>query len=150
MANFSQDERLLVATYSLNGPLAPLQDSLRRAEQSYPPRNFSGVKTFDDSATDPPKAISRLLSTLQGHEVAFGLRSKTRNENMVSELSTLVECVQNRDFDCEHYRVLSRPVIREAPDVDIWNVVFDLISTNSRITPPLSSTPFTSSFQQTP
>ncbi|KAL2041528.1 hypothetical protein N7G274_005910 [Stereocaulon virgatum] len=150
MANLSQDERLIIATYPLNGSLAHLQDSLREAEQSYPPRKFSDVESFDNSATGPPKAISRLLSTLQGHEVAFGLRSKTRNGNIVSELSTLVGRVQNGDFNYEHYRVLSRLVIKEAPDVDIWNAVFDLISTHSRITPPPSRTSFTSSFQQTP
>ncbi len=150
MANLSQDERLVVATYPLNDSLAHLQDSLRKAEQSYPPRNFSDVESVDNSATGPPKAISRLLSTLQGHEVAFGLRSKTRNGNIVSELSTLVGRVQNGDFNYEHYRVLSRLVIKEAPDVDIWNAVFDLISTHSRITPPPSRTSFTSSFQQTP
>ncbi|KAI4087136.1 MAG: hypothetical protein L6R37_008352 [Teloschistes peruensis] len=59
--------------------------------------------------------------------------------------------VQNSNFDYEHYRALSRLVVKEASDVDIWNAVFDLIITVSRTTPPTSvpisfdGTPITSS-----
>ena len=154
MANLSEDERLIIATYPLNDSLAYLQDSLEKAEQSYPPRTFSDVERVNYSATDPPKVISRLLFTLQGHEVAFSLCSKTGNGNIRSELSTLVVRVQSGDFNYEHYRELSQLVIKKAPDVDIWNHVFELITRTKPApqpaTPPPPLLPFSSSFEQTP
>ena len=100
--------------------------------------------------------ISRLLNTLQGHEVAYNLRSKIGSENTASKLSRLFSRVQNGDFKYEHYHTLSQLVIKQAPDVDIWNAVLNLIITVSRTSPPTSiplsydSTPITvssSSFQ---
>ncbi|MCJ1359148.1 MAG: hypothetical protein MMC33_009148, partial [Icmadophila ericetorum] len=150
MANLSQDERNIIAKYPLKDFLGHLQDSLRKTEQSYKPDSISCDGAVDNSDQGPPKAISKLLYTLQGHEVAFDLRSKTGSRTIASELSTLFGRVQNGDFNYKHYRALSRLVINEASDVDIWNAVFDLIATISQITPPPSHPSFASSFQQTP
>lgn len=73
-----------------------------------------------------------------GHEAALDLRSKTGSEGIASELSALFRCVRKGNFIYEHYRALSRLVIKQASDVDIWNAVFDLITTVSRTTPPTS------------
>ena len=58
------------------------------------------------------------------------------------------------EFNYEHYRVLSRLVIEQAPDVNIWSAVIDLIArtrpAKSVITPPPSGPTFPSMFQQTP
>ena len=80
MANLSQDDRAVIAEH-------PLDDSL---DQS----------TSDNGADDtrdqgPLKAVSRLLYTLQGHEVALTLRSKTGTGDLASELSTLFKRVRN-------------------------------------------------------
>jgi len=75
---------------------------------------------------------------LQGHEVALDLQSKVGSGDIASELSALFRRVRNGNFNYEHYRALSRLVIKQAPDVDIWNAVFDLIITVSRTTPPTS------------
>ncbi|KAL8663078.1 MAG: hypothetical protein Q9168_008155, partial [Polycauliona sp. 1 TL-2023] len=129
MANLSQNDRNIIAEHPLDNCLDHLQDPLRKAEQDYRPASLSYDGTVDSLDSGPQKAISRLLYALQGHEVAFDLRSKTGSENIASELSTLFRRVQNSNFDYEHYRALSRLVVKQASDVDIWNAVFDLIIT---------------------
>jgi hypothetical protein len=54
-----------------------------------------------------------------GHKVAFNLRSKTGSGDISSELSTLFKRVRNGNFDYEHYRALSRLVIKKALEVEI-------------------------------
>jgi hypothetical protein len=87
MANLSQDERSIIAKYPLNDSLCYLQDSLRKEEQSYKPCSISYDTAVDSSESGPPKAISRLLSTLLGHEVAFDLYSKTGNGSIAAAVS---------------------------------------------------------------
>ncbi|MCJ1251832.1 hypothetical protein MMC30_009070 [Trapelia coarctata] len=140
MANLSQVDRAIIAKYPLESSLTHLHDSLRKVEQTYEPDSTS----YDDSAR---KAISRLLYALQGHEVALDLQSKTGNKNLDSELSTLYRRVRNGDFKYQHYYALARLVVKQASDLDIWNAVFDLITTVSRVTPPASIPP---SFDGTP
>ncbi|KAI4106232.1 MAG: hypothetical protein L6R37_002319 [Teloschistes peruensis] len=82
-----------------------------------------------------------------GHKVAYNLRSKTGNSNVAAELSKLFGFVQSGRYNYEHYRALSRFVVKQAPDVDIWKAVFELITTVSRITPPTS---IPASFDGTP
>ena len=95
--------------------------------------------------------MSKLLLALMGHKVAYNLRSKTGNSNVATELSKLFGLVQSGRYSYEHYRALSRLVVKKAPDLDVWNAVLDLIATVSRTTPPTSipasfdGTPITSS-----
>jgi hypothetical protein len=147
MADLSQNDRNIIAEHPLDKCLDHLQDSLREIEQNYKPGPLSYDGAVNSSDQGPQKAISRLLSALLGHEVALDLRSKTGNGDIASELYTLIKRVRNGDFSYEHYRALSRLVIIEAPDIDIWNAVLNLIITVSRITPP-TSTPL--SFDGTP
>lgn len=85
---------------------------LRKAEQEYRPRSISydGIDNGLDS--DLQKAISRLLSALLGHEVAFNLRSKIGNDNVATGLSKLFGLIQRGRYNYEHYRALSRLVIK--------------------------------------
>ncbi|KAL8647621.1 MAG: hypothetical protein Q9210_005451 [Variospora velana] len=151
MANLSQNDRNIIAEHPLDKCLDHLQDPLRKAEHNYRSASLSYDGTVDSLDSGPQKAISRLLHALQGHEVALDLRSKTGHGDVASELSALFRRVRNGHFNYEHYRALSRLVIKKAPDIDIWNAVFDLIITVSRTTPPTSvpvsfdGTPITSS-----
>jgi len=138
MSNLSQDNRTVIAKHPLDNSLDYLRDSLRKAEQSYKPDSTFYDAAVDSSDQGPQKATSRLLVTLMGHEVAFNLRSETGNGDLASELSTLFRRVRNGDFNYEPYRALFRLVIKKASDFDIWNAVFDLIRSISRITPPTS------------
>lgn len=135
MANLSQDDRNVIAKHPLDNSLDHLRDSLQ-AEQSYEPSLTSYDGAGDDRGQGPPKAVSRLLSTLLAHEVAFTLRSKIAAGDLASDLFTLFRRVRNGDFDYKPYLALSRLVVKKAPDVDIWNAVFDLITIVSRTTPP--------------
>ncbi|KAI9804850.1 MAG: hypothetical protein M1825_001219 [Sarcosagium campestre] len=146
MDNLSEDHRKIIAKYPLGTSLEHTLEALRKAEQSNEPGSLSYVDTLD-SPSSTQKAISRLLSTLLGHEVAFNLRSKARSENIASELSSIIRRVQSGNFNYEHYRALSKLVIKQASDVEIWNAVFDLISIASPITPPAS---VPTSFNDTP
>jgi len=138
MANLSQNDRNIIAEHPLDKCLDHLQGPLRKAEQQYRPGSLSHDVTVSSQDQGPQKAISRVLSTLQGHEVALDLRSKIGNSNIATELSKLFGLVQSGRYNYEHYRALSRLVVKKAPDVDIWNAVFDLIITVSRTTPPTS------------
>jgi hypothetical protein len=138
MANLSQNDRNIIAEHPLDKCLDHLQDPLRKAEQQYRPGSLSHDVTVSSQDQGPQKAISRVLYTLQGHEVALDLRSKIGNSNIATELSKLFGLVQSSRYNYEHYRALSRLVVKKAPDVDVWNAVFDLIITVSRTTPPTS------------
>lgn len=150
MTEFSPDDRIIIAEHPLGNSLDHLREPLQKVEQTYGPDSLSYNGNVNSSDEGPQKATSRLLTTLMGHEVALDLRSKTANRNVASELATLFGRIWKGDFNYEHYHTLSRLVIKKAPDVDIWNAVFDLIDTFSRMTPPLSRPSFTSSFQHTP
>ena len=138
MAKLSQNDRNIIAEHPLDTSLDHLREPLGKTEQSYKTRSFSFDGAVDDPDLGPQKVISKLIYTLQGHEVALELRSKIGNNDIASELSELFKRVRNGRYNYEHYRVLSRLVIKQASDVDIWNAVFDLIATVFRTTPPTS------------
>jgi len=151
MANLSQNDRNIIAEHPLDKCLDHLRDPLQRAEQKYEPNSLSHHDVVNGTDSDPQKAISRLLTTLMSHEVALDLRSKTGSGDIASDLLGLRRRVRNGNFNYEHHRALSRLVVKQASDVDVWNAVFDLITTVSRTTPPTSipvsfdGTPITSS-----
>ena len=138
MANLSQNERNIVAEHPLGPALHHVREPLRKTEQSYEAGSLSFDGATDSSDYDPQEAMSKLLLALMGHKVAYNLRSKTGNSNVATELSKLFGLVQSGRYNYEHYRALSRLVVKKAPDVDVWNAVFDLITTVSRTTPPTS------------
>lgn len=70
--------------------------------------------------------------------MALDLRSKIGNDNVATELSKLFGLIQRGRYNYEHYRALSRLVVKQASDVDIWDAVLELITTVSRTTPPTS------------
>ena len=140
MADLLSEDRKIIAEHPLHDVLDPLRGVLRAAEQSY----NAAVASSDPAAQ---KAVSRLLYTLQGHEVALDLRSKFSDQNVASELATLFRRIQNRDFKYEYYRSLVRLVIDKKSDAEIWSAVLNLITTISRVSPPASIVP---SFDDTP
>ncbi len=113
MANLSQDDRTVIAEHPLDNCLGHLQDSLRKAEQ-IPSQVPSLSAAIDSSDQGPRKAISKLRNILEGHEVALGLRSRTGNRNVASDLLGVRERVHKGDFNYEHYRALPRLVIKQA------------------------------------
>lgn len=131
MANISQDDRDIIAKYPLSNSLDHLQGLLQDAEGSYMSDLNLNDSAINDLSQIYQKVISRLLSTLQGEETAFSLRSKISSRDIASELSDLFKGVRNGNFSYIHYRALLQLIIWKAPDVDIWNAVFDLITTVS-------------------
>ena len=112
MANLSQGDRNIIAEHPLDKWLDHLRDPLRRAEQNNKPGSplHDGIVNRPDQG--PQKAISRLLSALQVHEVALDLRSKIGNNDKASELSKLFKRVRSGRYNYEHYRALSRLVVK--------------------------------------
>ena len=137
MDNLLLDDLAIIAKHPLANSLDYLREPLRKVEQSLKPGSPSHHDAVDSPDSGPQKEISRLLNTLQGHEVAYNLRSKIGSENIASELSILFRRVQNSDFNYEHYHTLSQLVIKQAPDIDIWNAVLNLIITATRTPPPI-------------
>ena len=138
IANLSQNDRNVIAEYPLNTYLDHLREPLRKIEQSYKSSSLSFDSAIDDPDLGSQKIISRLLYTLLGHDVALDLRLRIGNNDIASELSELFKRVRSGRYNYEHYRALSRLIVKQASDVDIWNAVFELITTVSRTTPPTS------------
>ncbi|KJZ68222.1 hypothetical protein HIM_12387 [Hirsutella minnesotensis 3608] len=151
METLSKLDRDVIARHPLGSSLSHLRKSLQDAEHSYAPISSPHGDATDDSDEGRKKAISRLLSALMGTEVALDLRFKASGSNVVSELAVLVRRVQNGDFTYSYYRPLTKLIIHNASDSEIWSAVLDLISTLTRVTPPASvpatfdSTPITHS-----
>jgi hypothetical protein len=124
--------------HPLDDSLDHLRNAFRKAVQSYKPGAIFYDGAVGSSSQRLEKATSRLLSALMGSDVALYLPSRIGNRNMASDLLRVRERVQKGDFNYEHYRTLSRLVIKKASDVKIWSAVFNLIITLSRISPPAS------------
>lgn len=110
-----------------------IRDPFRKAKQSYGPSSTSDNGAGDTRDQGPLKAVSRLLSILQAHDVALTLRSKTGAGDLASELSNPFRRVRNGDFNYQQYCPLSLLVIKNASDLDIWDAVFSLIKSISQI-----------------
>lgn len=146
MINLSQNDCNIIAEHFLNKYLNQLRDALERAKQKYELNFLFHHDVVNDVDSNSQKIISRLLYILQSHEAALDLRSKIESEDIASELFALFRHIWKGNFIYEHYRALSRLVVKQVSDVDIWNVVFDLIITVSRT---ISSTSISVFFDDT-
>ncbi|KAL2037319.1 hypothetical protein N7G274_010008 [Stereocaulon virgatum] len=147
MAKLSQNDLNIIAEHPLDTSLDQVREPLRKIEQSYKPGSLSFNGVADGPDLGHQEAISKFLLALMGHKVALDLRSKIGNNDVANELSKIFGLVRSGRYNYEHYRALSRLVVKKASDVDIWNAVFDLITTVFRTTPPTSIPP---SFDGTP
>ncbi|KKZ67825.1 hypothetical protein EMCG_06507 [[Emmonsia] crescens] len=93
MAGLSQEDRNIIKDHSLTNLVDRLRGSLQEAERIYESR-----LVYDDADESLDQlyrnAVSKLLSTLQGEDAAYSLRSRIRDGNMVSDLAQLVERLQ--------------------------------------------------------
>ena len=99
MANLLEEDLTFIAKHPLDGSLNHLRDSLEKADQFYKLSSTSDDGAGDTHVQGLLNAVLRLLNTLADHDVAFTLCSKTKNENLASELSTLFRCIQNKNFN---------------------------------------------------
>ncbi|KAK2803987.1 hypothetical protein FQN50_006793 [Emmonsiellopsis sp. PD_5] len=148
MAELSPDEISIIEQYPLADSLDRVHGLLQEAERVYESRFIS----YDGSAESLDrlyqKAISRLLSALQGGDTAFNLRSRITDQNIDSDLAGLkFKHLRPGRFNYSYYRRLVQHVIQNALDSEIWEAVFNLITTISQTSPPLSIPP---SFAGTP
>lgn len=142
MANLSQDNCTIITEHPLDNSLDHLRDSLRKAEQSFKPGSIDDAGNISDQG--PLKAVVRLLTTLQSHDVAIIISSKTGNGDLASELITIFRRVRNGEFNYEHYHGSSQLIITKAPDVEIWIAVFDLFAVKPLSKYPCLTPPYTS------
>ena len=140
MADLSEDDRKIIEEHPLDNALDHLRDPLRKAEKSCDAVN-------ERCSQEAQEAVSSLLLALMGQKSAYNLRSKTSDQNVASELATLFRRIQNRGFDYQYYRSLTRLVIRKSSDTETWSAVLELITTISHTSPPASIPP---SFDGTP
>lgn len=141
--NLTYNDRVIIAQH-------PLRNSLQKIEQTY--AKFLSSENSDQEPRTP--IILQLLVVLWSNDAALKLHSKTINVNIKSELLTLISQAPTGQLEYEHYRVLSQLVIEQAPDVDIWSAVIDVIArtrpAQAVTTPPRSGSAFASTVQQTP
>ncbi|KKZ65062.1 hypothetical protein EMCG_01302 [[Emmonsia] crescens] len=154
MAEISQGDLDIIKNHPLT-EIGRLRGVLQEAEKIHDSRLIS-YDGADDNGLDQLycNTISKLLSTLQGENAAYNIRSRMSNKDMVSDLAHLVKFLRQGHFCYDHYRVLVCLVIQRPPDIevekwniDIWKAVFNIIDTIPRTTPPASFPP---SFDSTP
>ncbi len=119
MANFLPNKRVIIAKHSLTNSLEYLREPLRKIEQSYKSDSLSYNSAADSLDSDSQKTISRFLSVLLEHEIAFNLRSKIGDSNIAIELSKLFELIQSNRYNYEHYCTLLRLVVKKVFNIDI-------------------------------
>lgn len=69
--------------------------------------------------TSRRREFQNYFFALVGHEVALNLRSIAGNQDMASDVATMLKAVWNTDLGYEHNQHLSLLVIKGAPGVDI-------------------------------
>ncbi|QVM09499.1 hypothetical protein D8B26_004159 [Coccidioides posadasii str. Silveira] len=128
----------VVKSHTLGKSLDHLLEPLQDAERSY-----SFISSLDGTDDTPEqgyqKAVSLLLSALIDTEAALVLQSRTSSHDIASELFALSVLVRKGDFSYNYYRPLVKLVIQRNPkasDHHIWSAILDLISADSRTTPP--------------
>ncbi|KAI1908584.1 hypothetical protein LOZ66_005657 [Ophidiomyces ophidiicola] len=138
MATLSSDVIALIGKYSLRA-LNRLHDLLEDMEQ---PR----LEPYDGAADDPDTGqmiLSKVLIALMDEKAAYHLRPPVSNLNIASELSRLFTHLQEGNFSFSSYQPLLELIKQKASDVEIWQAVFELITTvtrANRLTPaPTSS-----------
>nr|KMM69394.1 hypothetical protein CPAG_05710 [Coccidioides posadasii RMSCC 3488] len=138
MTSLSETEHEVVKSHTLGKSLDHLLEPLQDAERSY-----SFISSLDGTDDTPEqgyqKAVSLLLSALIDTEAALVLQSRTSSHDIASELFALSVLVRKGDFSYNYYRPLVKLVIQRNPkasDHHIWSAILDLISADSRTTPP--------------
>ena len=134
MTNLSPDDRNVIKAHPLENSLDHLRDALRKAEES---NNAQGLQ----------KATLGVLCTLLLSDAASRLDSRIGNRDVATDLLGLRQRMQNGDLNHAKYHLLVRVTIQDVSDLDIWDAVFNLVTSISRLTPPTSITP---SFDGTP
>ncbi|KMU74789.1 hypothetical protein CISG_00719 [Coccidioides immitis RMSCC 3703] len=134
MASLSEDDHKVIKHYPLNDSLGRVRELLQEVERSY------ALVSSVDGAEDGPEhdlqdVVSHLLTTLIVTRAAYRLRSKVNSQSVASDLAGHFTRVTG-DFNYTYYRPLVNLIIKDAPDLDIWSAVFDLISEVSRVSPP--------------
>ena len=144
MAQLSQIERDIIEKNPLCDTLDQFRNVLRDAESSFTSGSTSRHETTSKGPEKPrllAAASNKLLGHLELSDAASALPSRIGSHALASDLLEIRLRLQKGDFDHSHFRSLSQLVINNAPDVDIWNAVFDLINTLARVTPPTSLPP---------
>ncbi|KAI1908546.1 hypothetical protein LOZ65_006628 [Ophidiomyces ophidiicola] len=140
MAELSKADRLIIEKFSLQDSLDHLHERLEAADRA-------SADTVPDTADDSRKAVLRLLSVLHAQEAASELQSRISSEDVAFDLAGLFKILRPGRFNYDHHRPLVRLVLQKAPDLDIWQAVFDLIATVTRAD---RSTPAPTSSQAEP
>lgn len=158
MAQLSQDECDIVKEFPLKRTLDLLRDVLRNAEPSLTSdstsRHDTSSKSPETTSKEPETpwkgpekphlfgdVLNDILGGLELSLAASTLPSKIGKRALAFDLLEIRQRLLKRSFDHSHFYALLRLVINNAPDVDIWSAVFDLIDTFFRLTPPASIRP---------
>ncbi|KAI9765253.1 MAG: hypothetical protein M1839_005600 [Geoglossum umbratile] len=93
------------------------------------------VLLIEAASTDAKDLILDLISTLQVIPTARSLRSRNDRGTLSADLATFYLQLDSNEADVKSVFPLLEQIIGGAPDPDIWNAVFALV-TKPRVTPP--------------
>ncbi|KAL7937847.1 serine/threonine-protein kinase Sgk2 [Trichoderma chlorosporum] len=85
--------------------------------------------------------IASLLGALLVSPAAFSLASPNYAGSVAARLLSIAQLLHGGGLTLEQFRPLMSSVVDNAPDVDIWDAVLNLIETLSPLTPPSSVVP---------
>ncbi|KYK57232.1 serine/threonine-protein kinase Sgk2 [Drechmeria coniospora] len=117
----------------------PLDDALDRFHDK--------LRTLDETDRSWQDTTASIVLTLVDTGAALNLGSRAGNETLSDDLFPLYRIILKGPFSSELFRPLVCCVVDKAPDIDVWEVVFDTIET-FHSTSPLSS--IAPTFQGTP
>lgn len=143
MALFTQEEIDAVEKYPLTESLDAIREALREAEPNT--LDESQLNDSTDEVADAPErprlfvaAVTKLLSTLSASDAPIFLASRIGGGSLLTDIIHVRSLLLKGDLSYQYCRPLSRLVIRQAQDVDVWASVVALIQATSHSTPPPS------------
>ncbi|KAL7955674.1 serine/threonine-protein kinase Sgk2 [Trichoderma compactum] len=146
---FTTQELDAIEDNPLGDSLDLVREALCNAESPLDDLQLDGTTDVVEDADSPRRprlfvaALAKLLSILIGSEVTVLLASRFGRDSLLSDLAAVIILLRTNDITYYHqyFRPLSRAVIKQAQDVEIWTAVINLVLATSHSTPPPSTPP---------
>ncbi|KAL6860864.1 hypothetical protein J3F83DRAFT_304069 [Trichoderma novae-zelandiae] len=152
MDSLTPEELYAIEKYPLGELLTPVREALREAESTLGGFQLDGTTDAVADADTPGRprlfmaALARLLGILYGSELSMLLASRLGGCDLGSDLCAVRSLLRpndhrSNDIAHQYFPPLSRAVIRQAQDVEIWTAVINLVLATTHFTLPPSAPP---------
>lgn len=133
MAHLTQEECDIIDENPPGDSLSGVREALREASSEAEHVTGRDASQSDDTTCAPERprlfvaAIGKLFNILSGSDVSLLLASRMGREALVSDLTAIRLRIHKGDLEYKQCRPLSKLVIKQAQDFDIWAAVIALV-----------------------